>query len=123
MDFKGRVVFVDFWSIECPGCPAMRAAAERLYRRAASDTWFMGINEDVDRPTWKNYMLQNFSALSEVWDKDHSFRKTMGLATQPSAFVVDRGGYVRWRCPLWKSSTEAEVSVILDNLAKEKPPQ
>lgn len=122
-DFKGRVVFVDFWAINCKDCAAMRAAAERLYKHAAGDTWFMGVNEDDRQPAWKDYMERHFSALSEVWDKDHSFRKTMGLAGQPSAFLVDRSGHVRWRCSRWTAGTEAEASALLGNLEREPAPQ
>jgi thiol-disulfide isomerase/thioredoxin len=118
-DFKGRVVFVDFWATKCKGCDVMRAAAERLYKRAAADTWFMGINEDEEQQTWKDYMAHHFSALSEVWDKVHSFRRTRGMAGPPSALVVDRGGHVQWRCSRWTNATEAEVSVILDRLARQ----
>ncbi len=122
-DFKGRVIFVDFWATNCKDCAAMRAAAERLYKRAASDTWFMGVNEDEQRQTWKDYMEHNSSALSEVWDKDHSFRRTMGMAGQPSAFLVDRGGRVRWRSDRWTAATEAEASALLGALEREPPPQ
>jgi len=123
MDFKGRVVFVDFWATNCKTCAAMRAAAERLYKHAAADTWFMGINEDEQQQTWKDYMEHHFSALSEVWDKDHSFRRTMGMAGQPSAFLVDRGGRVRWRCSRWTAATEAEASGLLGTLEREPAPQ
>jgi peroxiredoxin len=120
-DFKGRVIFVVFWDTKCKDCAAMRAAAERLYKHAAADTWFMGVNEDDKLRTWKDYMARHFSALSEVWDDGHSFRRTMGLAGQPSALMVDRAGRVRWRSARWKGSTEAEASALLGTLEREKP--
>ena len=99
----------------------MRAAVERLYKHAASDTWFMGVNEDDQLRTWRDYMEHHFSALSEVWDDGHSFRRTMGLAGQPSALMVDRAGRVRWRSARWKGGTEAEASALLGTLEREKP--
>jgi peroxiredoxin len=122
-DLKGRVVFVGFWATNCKACATMRAAAERLYKHAAGDTWFMGVNEDAQRQTWKDYMQHHFSALSEVWDEGHSLRRTMGVAGQPAAFLVGRSGRVRWRCARWTAATEAEASALLGNLERETSPQ
>jgi thiol-disulfide isomerase/thioredoxin len=122
-DFKGRVIFVDFWATNCKDCAAMRTAAERLYKHAAADTWFMGVNEDEQRQTWKTYMEGHFSALSEVWDEGHSFRRALGWAGQPSAVLVDRSGRVRWRCDRWTGATEAEAAEMLGKLERETAPQ
>jgi len=78
----------------------------------------MGVNEDEQRQTWKDYMEHNSSALSEVWDKDHSFRRTMGMAGQPSHFWRTAGGRVRWRADRWTAATEAEASALLGTLER-----
>jgi len=122
-DLKGRAVLAVFWATGCEACAAMRAAGERLYKHAAPDTWFLGVNEDEQRQTWKDYMDRHPSALTEVWDKDHAFRRNLGMVEEPSAVLMDRSGRVRWRSPGWTAGTEAEALALLTSLERERPPE
>jgi hypothetical protein len=63
---------------------------------------------------WPFPSLIEMPALSEVRDRSRSFRRTMGMAGQSSAFPVDRNGHVRWRSSHWTAATEAEPSALLE---------
>lgn len=102
----------------------MRVAAKRLNARfVAQGVRFLGVNEDAENQTWKNYLVHNPSPLIEVWDKSHSFRLAMHLTGQPAAFVVDRSGQVRWSSPRWNDAAEAQASAQMEVLLKEPQPK
>jgi len=68
-------------------------AAVRPYLSSPSGrAIFLGVNEDEERQTWRDYTNRHCPGLADVWD---------------------RGGRICWRCARWTEATEAEVPAIL----------
>jgi peroxiredoxin len=96
MDYRGKVVFINFWATWCGTCEVEMPAMENLYNRF-KDHGFEMLTISIDKdqtliePFMKKYGL-TFPVLldpeSEVAKKDY---KTTGV---PETFIVDRQGII-----------------------------
>ncbi len=95
-DYRGKVVFINFWATWCGTCEVEMPAMERLYQRFKDDGFEMlTISIDKDQsliePFMKKYGL-TFPVLldpeSTVAKKDY---KTTGV---PETFIVNREGII-----------------------------
>jgi len=96
-DYRGKVVFINFWATWCGTCEVEMPSMEKLYQRFKDDGFEMlTISIDKDQtliePFMKKYGL-TFPVLldpeSTVAKKDY---KTTGV---PETFIVDREGIIR----------------------------
>ncbi len=96
MDYRGKVVFINFWATWCGTCEVEMPAMENLYNRF-KDHGFEMLTISIDKdqtliePFMKKYGL-TFPVLldpeSKVAKKDY---KTTGV---PETFIVDRQGII-----------------------------
>ncbi|MDP6478058.1 MAG: TlpA disulfide reductase family protein [Nitrospinaceae bacterium] len=95
-DYRGKVLFINFWATWCATCKVEMPSMEKLYQRFREyDFEMLTISVDKDQsliaPFVKKYNL-TFPVLldpdSEVAKKDY---KTTGV---PETFVVDKNGII-----------------------------
>ena len=95
-DYRGKVLFINFWATWCATCKVEMPSMEKLYQRFKEyDFEMLTISVDKDQsliaPFVKEYNL-TFPVLldpdSEVAKKDY---KTTGV---PETFVVDKNGII-----------------------------
>lgn len=98
-EYRGKVVFINFWATWCGTCKVEMPSMEKLYQRFKEHGFEMlTISVDKDQgliaPFMKEYEL-TFPVLldpnSEVAKKDY---KTTGV---PETFIVDRDGIIRYK--------------------------
>jgi hypothetical protein len=122
-DLKGDVVFVYLWAVDCRSCVAARAAIERLDKQfAVQGIWFLSVDEDANKQSWRGYLRHNPSPMTEVWDQHHILRGKLRSQRLPAAFAVDRSGHIQWKTARWSDKDEAETSTQLTMLLQEPKP-
>lgn len=98
-DYRGSVVFVNFWATWCGPCKVEMPAMERLYRDyRQKGLEILAVSTDaqgssVTRPFQKTMGL-TFPILH---DSDYSIGRLYGARTLPMTFLVDRQGIIRHR--------------------------
>lgn len=95
---SGKVVIVDFWGTFCGPCKKSFPKYQELVDQFGGDLAVIAVS--VDEPDTEKSKLEEFIKetgvkFSVVWNKDKSAAKAYGVATMPTAFVVDKTGVVR----------------------------
>ena len=98
-DYKGKVVFLNFWATWCGPCKVEMPAMEALYQAFQSQGMeILAVSVDqqgaaVTRP-FKEAMGLSFPILH---DSDYQVGLTYGARTLPMTYVIDRQGVIRQR--------------------------
>ena len=94
-DYKGKVVFIDFWATWCPPCRASIPEVEKLYQEFANDedVVILGINLQEDKDTITKFMKKqemNYPVLLS----DNKVVSNYQIRSIPAFFIIDRDGEV-----------------------------
>lgn len=92
-DFKGNIVFLNFWTTWCPDCRAEMPEMEKLYVRFKEDDFVMvtiNLKESSDKVSafYEKYKL-TFNALL---DSDGNVGVAFGIRSIPTTFILDKQG-------------------------------
>ena len=116
-DFRGKVVYVDFWFSACTPCLAEAPAAARLKRRfLGKDVVFLYISTDVVMDTWRAAIVKhqlNGPNSVHLFDPEgrHAVRayKVRGF---PTYFLIGRDGNILQREAPRPSAGRATIQAI-----------
>ena len=94
-DYKGKVVFIDFWATWCPPCRASIPAVENLYKQYKDNEDFviLGINLQEDKETITKFMKKqkmNYPILLS----DKKVISNYKISSIPRFFLIDRNGEI-----------------------------
>ncbi|MEO1438590.1 MAG: TlpA disulfide reductase family protein [Bacteroidota bacterium] len=97
-DFRGKVVYIDFWASWCPPCVQEFPYSKSLMRQfSTEDVVFVYISLDRNLPSWKTYVKNNdlkgvqlFAA--QVYESD--VVKQYNVKGLPSYFIIDAQGRI-----------------------------
>jgi peroxiredoxin len=97
-DYRGRVVFVNFWQTTCPPCieelPDFR---EFISDNDPAEVALLAVNVDESRQTITDFFTENnIVGIPVVLDSNSAVRRTYGVMGFPVTFVIDEEGVVRF---------------------------
>jgi thiol-disulfide isomerase/thioredoxin len=95
-DYRGRVVYLDFWSSWCAPCrrtmPELSALRDRLPR---DDFEVVAVNVDPANDDARRFLAQVPVSYPVGLDATARSATAFGVATLPAAFLIDREGIVQ----------------------------
>lgn len=97
-DYRGRVVFVNFWQTTCPPCveelPEFR---EFFADQNPAEVALIAVNVDEMRQTIMDFFTENnIVGIPVALDTDSSVRRSYGVMGYPVTFVINAEGVVRF---------------------------
>jgi len=94
-DFKGKVVFLNFWATWCPPCRLEMPSMEKLYTEF-KDKDFAMLAIDLQETTKKVRAFKQELKLSFpiLMDPDGAIGSNYGIMSLPTTYLVDREGYL-----------------------------
>jgi thiol-disulfide isomerase/thioredoxin len=95
-DYRGKVVFVNFWATWCPPCRAEIPHFIELVEEFEDDFIVLGIS--VDRPNDKAKVpgfAESYNINYPVLFADEQIAAYGQISSIPTTFVVDKDGYVK----------------------------
>jgi thiol-disulfide isomerase/thioredoxin len=123
-DYKGKVVFLNFWTTWCGYCKHEMPSMEKLYKKF-KEKGFIVVAVDVRESAekvkafWDRYEL-TFPA---VLDPTGMAAMAFGLRGYPGSFFIDRNGNVVGSAPGARDWFSEEAQAIVSRLLEEEGPK
>jgi len=94
-DFKGRVVYLDFWATWCPPClksfPWMNTLQDRYKEQGLS---VVAVGVDRKRELIEEFIKQTEPNFTVVQDDKGEVAKAYKLRGMPTSYLIDRNGNI-----------------------------
>lgn len=91
--FKGKVVYVDFWASWCGPCQeSFPWMSELVGRLPASDFVLVAVNVDHERAKADAFLRRVGGHVPVIFDPDGKIARSFGVKGMPSSFVIGRDG-------------------------------
>lgn len=127
-DYKGKVVFINFWATWCPPCREELPDIEELYNEYnlnQDDVVFLGItnpssaeypnNQDSEKDEINAFIEDNGYTFPILFDETGEVFQNYGISAFPTTFLIDKEGNIVGYTP-GKMTKEFMISVIKDTL-------
>ncbi|MDR0505710.1 MAG: TlpA family protein disulfide reductase [Dysgonamonadaceae bacterium] len=90
-DFKGKLVYIDFWATWCGPCIAESPHYESLAEQLADkDIVFLPISVDNTAEVWLKYLGKHEKKLTQYHTSDPDFRTNWNIKFIPRFILIDR---------------------------------
>lgn len=95
-DYRGKVVFVNFWATWCPFCVDEIPDLERAFEEYGGDVAILGINraESLQKQTGFLSDLQLRPTYPLLLDPSDNLAGAYGVVVMPTTFILDREGVI-----------------------------
>jgi len=93
--FRGKVVFLNFWASWCPPCRAEMPSMERLNEVYGSKNFAMvAVNTENDPGAVRRFLEKNPHSFTVLLDVDGRVHQTYRVFKFPETFLLDREGRI-----------------------------
>lgn len=121
-DYRGKVVYVDFWASWCPSCRSVFPKIDQIYAKYRERGFdVVAVNQDQELTDALRFAEQQPISFTLVTDRDHSIAERYGVKAMPSAYLIDRKGVVRHIHRGYKQDSAAALEKQIVALLEEKP--
>ncbi len=94
-DFRGKIVFLNFWATWCPTCVAEMPAMEKLQRKLRNKDFAMvTISIQDSAPRVKDFFRKNNLTFTALLDSSGASGAGFGLRVIPTTIILDKTGQV-----------------------------
>ena len=94
-DFRGKIVFLNFWATWCPPCIIEMPSMEKLHRRFKDKSFVMvAINSQETDALVKSFFEKNKLSFTALLDSSGEVGFGFGVNALPTTFVLDKQGRI-----------------------------
>ena len=95
-DYRGKVVYLDFWASWCAPCLTSLPMLEKLRREfSAADFQIVAVNLDRDLERARRFLEKHPVGYPSASDPQGAVPESFGVETMPTSFLIDRDGVIR----------------------------
>ncbi|MFZ5939505.1 MAG: TlpA family protein disulfide reductase [Bacteroidota bacterium] len=91
-EYKGEVIFLNFWATWCPPCRAEFPGIEELYAAYGSEVRFMLVTQE-DAATVQSFMNEK-AYRAPVYFQQTSLPPALEVSSIPTTFIISRDGRI-----------------------------
>lgn len=120
-DFRGEVIFLNFWASYCVPCRKEMPSMERLVRQYADRGLVMvAVSLDVQAQDITQFMGEflpgEHSRMTVLWDSSNQSSRAFGTELIPETYIIDRQGQVVARFVSDYDWTRPEAKQLIEAL-------
>jgi peroxiredoxin len=120
--YRGKVVFLDFWASWCGPCAhSMPFLDEMQARYKSSGFEVVGVNLDEERADADHFLEQHPIHFAAVSDPSGECPQRYGVPAMPSSYLIDRQGKIRHVLLGFRDGEREETRAKIQALLEEKP--
>ena len=113
----GNVTVVAFWATwSAPGKHACYRLEEIWQARKAKGLAIKSVSVDDEATYLDEFKKSNGMTYPVEWDRDHRLAQLYQPRSEPTVYVVDRAGIVRFIHPGWHDEEASQVAAEVDSL-------
>ncbi len=118
-DYKGKVVFLDFWTSWCPPCRASIPAIKELHKNMSDnpDVEVIGINNGENEKTVVDFMKKMGMDYPNLYGTN-AVAKSYDVSGIPAFFIIDKEGNIVKKYMGYKNGLEKEWYSEIEALLK-----
>jgi thiol-disulfide isomerase/thioredoxin len=92
-DFRGRIVFLNFWTSWCPSCRTEMPSMERLHRKLFGKNFAMVTVNIKESASQVNNFLEEYKlTFTALLDITGEVSAGLGIRAIPTTFILDKSG-------------------------------
>lgn len=94
-DFKGRIVFLNFWPTWCPPCRLEMPSMERLYQELKDrDLVMLALDMQESEKLVKAFISEFNLSFPSLLDREGDISFLYGVRGLPTTYIIDREGKI-----------------------------
>lgn len=119
-DYKGKVIFLNFWATWCPPCRQEMPYIEKLYneyKEKGADVAILGVaspnvGKEGNEEYIKEFLNKEGYTFPVLFDEGGKLSMQYGISALPTTFIIDKEGYVKGYIP--GAMNESTMKKIID---------
>jgi len=116
-DYRGKLVFLDFWASWCPPCLVSLPAYDKMYRELDSEDFeIIAINVDEDIMDGIAFLEDHPVSYPVLADPDGEVGIPYGVRSLPVSYLIDKEGRIVQRYRSYKSGDEILLKQLVEEL-------
>ncbi|GAB5500485.1 MAG: TlpA disulfide reductase family protein [Pseudohongiellaceae bacterium] len=109
-DYRGKVVFLDFWASWCPPCLVSLPAYQRMYEQYRSSDWaLVAINVDEDTEDGLEFLVDNPVTYPVIADPRGDIGIPYNIRSLPVSYLIDQQGNIVERYRGFEPGDEEQI--------------
>lgn len=120
--FRGDVLYVDFWASWCGPCaqsfPFMNGLEHELRNRGLR---VLGVNLDENPADAQDFLTNHPAHFTVAGDAEQQCAAAFGVKAMPSSYLVDRNGVIRYEHLGFRPGEAEQFRVLVEQLLAESP--
>lgn len=117
--YKGKVVYVDFWASWCGPCRESFPWMKKMQQQYGKDGLvIIAVNVDQDKKLADKFLSEFKPEFSVLFDKDGKLAEDFKVSSMPSSYVLDRDGKPRFKHKGFHLDKQSQYETELNSLLK-----
>jgi thiol-disulfide isomerase/thioredoxin len=121
MQYRGQVVYVDFWASWCAPCLKSFPFMNQMHQQYASQGLkIIAVNLDEQREDADNFTRQTPHDFSVAYDnQDRSCANAFAVKAMPTSYLIDKKGTIRQVFMGFKTEETEQMRGLIESLLAE----